>query len=129
TSESPASGRVVAELKISTTRSLLSMRPEMQAGGRSLEVKLLRPDGSRDVLLWVKDFRQDWQTPYVFSKPVTLPAGSILQAVAYFQPASGAHLPASGADLPASGADLSGPRSVPPFTIALIIYAEKYHCC
>ena len=80
-------------------------------GGRSLEIKLLRPDGSREVLLWVKDFRQDWQTPYVFSKPVTLPAGSILQAVAHFQPAS--------------GADLSGPRSVPPFTIALNHYATK----
>ncbi len=111
TAGTPTSGPVVAELRIPETRSLLSMRPEMQAGGRSLEIKLLRPDGSREVLLWVKQFRQDWQTPYVFRTPVTLPAGSILQAVAYFQPAS--------------GADLSGPRSVPPFTIALNHYATK----
>jgi hypothetical protein len=79
--------RVAAELKIPTSRALLSIRPEMQQGGRSLELKLVRPDGSREVLLWVKNFRQDWQTPYVFRKPVALPAGSVLQATAYFDAA------------------------------------------
>jgi len=68
----------------------------------------MRPDGSRDVLLWVKDAHQLWPTPYVFRKPVPLPAGSILQAVAYVEPAS--------------GADVSGPRSL---TITLNHYAAK----
>jgi hypothetical protein len=77
-------GRVAAELRIATSRALVSIRPEMQQGGRSLEIKLVRPDGSREVLLWVKNFRQDWQTPYVFRKPVALPEGSLLQATAYF---------------------------------------------
>jgi hypothetical protein len=58
----------------------------MQQGARSLELKLVRPDGSREVLLWVKNFRQDWQTPYVFRQPVMLPAGSVLKATAYFDP-------------------------------------------
>jgi hypothetical protein len=31
----------------------------------------------------VKDAHQLWPTPYVFKKPVILPAGSVLQAVAY----------------------------------------------
>ena len=66
------------------SRALLSIRPEMQQGARSLEIKLVRPDGSREVLLWVKNFRQDWQTPYVFRQPVVLPAGSVLKATAYF---------------------------------------------
>jgi len=106
TAGTPTSGPVVAELRIPETRSLLSMRPEMQAGGRSLEIKLLRPDGSREVLLWVKQFRQDWQTPYVFAKPITLPAGSLLHATAYF--------------------DTTPARSgVPPFTVALNHYANK----
>ena len=100
------SRRVVAELRIPDARSLLSMRPEMQTGGRSLEIKLLRPDGSRDVLLWVKNFRQEWQTPYVFRKPITLPAGSVVQATAYFD------------DPPA----VSG---VAPFTVALNHYAPQ----
>jgi hypothetical protein len=79
--------RVAAELKIPASRALVSIRPEMQQGGRSLELKLVRPDGSREVLLWVKNFRQDWQTPYVFRQPVALPAGSLLQATAYFDAA------------------------------------------
>lgn len=80
-------GRVAAELRIPARRALVSLRPEMQQGGRSLELALVRPDGSREVLLWVKNFRQDWQTPYVFRNPVTLPAGSLLQATAYFDAA------------------------------------------
>ena len=105
TSGPRASGRLVSELKISSPRSLLSMRPEMQTGGRSLEIKLLRPDGSREVLLWVKDFRQDWQTPYEFRKPVTLPAGAVVQATVYF--------------------DQAPPSGAAPFTIALNHYASK----
>ena len=46
--------RVTAELRVPTSRSLVSMRPEMPPGGRSLEVRLVRPDGSREVLLLVR---------------------------------------------------------------------------
>jgi len=99
-------GRVVAELKIAQPQTLLSLRPELRPGGRSLEIKLLHPDGSSDVVLWVKDFRQDWQTPYVFAKPVALPAGSVVQAIAYFDAS------------PSSS-------TAPPFTIALNHYAAK----
>ena len=83
-------GRVAAELTIPASRALVSIRPVMQQGARSLELKLVRPDGSREVLLWVKNFRQDWQTPYVFRQPVALPAGSLIQATAYFDVAPGA---------------------------------------
>jgi hypothetical protein len=100
----PGTGaRVTAELKMSTGRALVSMRPEMQPGGRSLELKLVRPDGSREVLLWVKNFRQEWQTPYVFRQPVALPAGSLLQATAYFDSSPGA-------------------SAIAPFTVALNHY-------
>jgi hypothetical protein len=101
-----ASGRVVAELKFAEARALLSMRPELRPGARSLEVKLLRPDGSSDVLLWVKDVRQDWATPYVFAKPVMLAAGSVVQAIAYVDGSPSA-------------------STAPPFTIALNHYAAK----
>ena len=75
--------RFVAEFKATDARALVSMRPELPAGTRSFEIKLMRADGSREVLLWVKDAHQLWPTPYVFGKPVVLPAGSLLQAVAY----------------------------------------------
>ena len=85
-SDTHASGRLVSELKFPTAQALVSMRPDLRPGGRSLEVKLLRTDGSSEVLLWVKDFTQDWQTPYVFKKPFAVPAGSTLQAIAYGAP-------------------------------------------
>jgi hypothetical protein len=81
------SSRVVGELKMTNAAALVSLRPTMRPGARSLEVKLLRPDGSSGVLLWVKQFRQDWQTPYVFREPLAIPAGSTLRAVAYFDSA------------------------------------------
>jgi hypothetical protein len=104
-SRTPAAGRIVAAMKIAEARSLVSLKAVMQPGGRSIELKLLRPDGSRDVVLWIKQFRQDWQTPYVFTTPVTLAAGSTLQATAYF--------------------DAAPPASAAPFTIALNHYAKK----
>jgi len=111
--------RFVAEFKAADARALVSMRPELPAGTRSLEIKLMRPDGSREVLLWMKDAHQVWPTPYVFKKPVTLPAGSVLQAVAYAE--SGADPSRSGTDPSRGGADLSGPR----FTLTLNHYAAK----
>jgi hypothetical protein len=100
-----STGRIVADMKVATARALVSIRPEMQKGARSLELTLVRPDDSRQVLLWVKTFRQDWQTPYVFREPVQLPAGSVLQATAYFDAA------------PASPS--------PPFRVALNHYPAR----
>ena len=97
--------RFVAEFKATDAQALVSMRPEVAAGARSFEIKLIRPDGSRDVLLWVKDARQLWPTPYVFKKPVPLPAGSALQAVAYY-------------DRPPAG-------DAAPFSITFNHFAEK----
>jgi len=98
--------RLVAEFKAADARALVTMRPELPSGVRSLEIKLIRPDGSRDVLLWVKDAHQLWPTPYVFKKPVSLPAGSVLQAVAYI-------------DRPPDAANS------PPFSLTFNHFAEK----
>ena len=75
-------GRFVAEFKATNPRALVSIRPDLGTA-RSLEIRALHPDGSRDVLLWVKDATHGWPTPYVFAKPVTLTTGSLLQAIAY----------------------------------------------
>lgn len=76
--------RLTANVVLPSDTSIVEMRPDMGPGGRSIEVKAKRPDGSSQVLLWIKDFRQEWQTSYAFQRPVTLPKGSIVQAIAYF---------------------------------------------
>jgi hypothetical protein len=81
--------RMTATSVLSKDTSIFELRPELGPGGRSIEVKAKRPDGSSQVLLWIKKFRQEWQTSYVFDKPVTLPKGSVVQATAYFDSTPG----------------------------------------
>jgi len=83
-SASAGARRVHAELDVPAETRVLSLRPELSPGGRSLEVRARRPDGSVEVLLWIRDFRHDWQTPYVMRQPVLLPPGSRLRATGSF---------------------------------------------
>jgi hypothetical protein len=80
--------RLRGRLTLPRATTLFALRPEMQPGGTSYEVTALRPDGSREVLLRVKRFRFEWQTPFVFREPVSLPAGSILEATAEYEAAA-----------------------------------------
>lgn len=84
----PLPPRLTAMFVVPGDLSIVEMRPEMGPGGRSIEVKAKRPDGSSQVLLWIRRFRQEWQTSYVFRQPLTLPKGSIVSAIAYFDAAA-----------------------------------------
>jgi hypothetical protein len=81
-------GRMRSELSLTADQALVGARVEMSAGAKSLELKAMRPDGSVEPLLWIKEFRPDWQSPYVFRAPVPLPRGSVIVATAFFDPAS-----------------------------------------
>jgi len=81
--------RLTARVVVPRDISIFEIRPDMGPGGRSIEVKAKRPDGSSQILLWIKTFRQDWQTSYVLPQPLTLPKGSIVSATAYFDLAPG----------------------------------------
>ncbi len=76
--------RVTATRVLPRELTLFELRPQMGPGARSLEVKVTRPDGSSQVLLWIRAFREEWPTSYVLARPLTLPKGSIVSAVAYF---------------------------------------------
>jgi hypothetical protein len=81
-------GRVRSVLSLTADQALVGARVEMSTGAKSLELKALRPDGSVEPLLWIKEFRPDWQAPYVFRVPVPLPRGSVIVATAFFDPGS-----------------------------------------
>jgi hypothetical protein len=67
--------------RVPADANLLSLRVDARPGTRSLELRARRPDGSITPLLRMKDIRADWQTPFVFARPVRLAAGSVLQAI------------------------------------------------
>ena len=79
-------GRVHVEQALGGATTLLGLRIEMSEGAKSVELKAMRPDGSFESLLWIRDYRQDWQTPFVLRSPVSLPRGAVLSASAYFDP-------------------------------------------
>ena len=81
-------GRLRTTMKLGADQTLIGLRADMSAGGKSLELKAMRPDGSVEPLLWIREFRQDWQTPYVLRSPVRLPRGSTLMATAFFDAAA-----------------------------------------
>jgi hypothetical protein len=62
---------------------LLSFFPHMHLRGKKFEYRLVRADGSRETLLRVNyDFY--WQLSYRLAEPRLLPAGTTLEAVAWY---------------------------------------------
>jgi hypothetical protein len=86
--------RLTSSQTVAADTTLFALRPDLGAGARSIEVKAKHADGSVQVLLWIREFENDWQSPFVLKTPIRLPKGSVLQATAYFDaPAAGAPAP------------------------------------
>ncbi|HUA02163.1 MAG TPA: cytochrome c [Candidatus Aquilonibacter sp.] len=62
---------------------LLSFFPHMHLRGKRFEYNILRPDGSTEPLLRV-DYDFYWQLSYRLPQPMPLKAGTVLQAVAWY---------------------------------------------
>ena len=84
--------RTETVLKTATTASALW--PRLGAGAKSVEVTAIKPDGVVEPLLWLKNYRPDWPSSYVFREPVTLPAGTRVIVTAYYDNSTGAVLQA-----------------------------------
>jgi hypothetical protein len=68
---------------LTTPAEAVAVRPLLYPFGKSIEVAAHRPDGTVEVLIWVRDYRYAWQPSYVFKKPVTLPRGTRIEVTAY----------------------------------------------
>ena len=79
-----ASERVRTEFTIKSTTHAAALWPRLGVGATSVEVTAMRPDGVVEPLLWLKDYRADWPSSYVFRQPVALPAGTRLAVTAYY---------------------------------------------
>lgn len=79
-----AGERVRTELTLKSATAAAALWPSLGAGATSVEVTAIRPDGVVETLLWLKDYRADWPSSYVFKEPVTLPAGTRLMVTAYY---------------------------------------------
>lgn len=87
--------RVRAVTKLTRQTSLVALRPEVNAGAKSIEVSARKPDGGTEVLLLAREPSLEWPTPFVFQAPVTLPAGTELSVVVYYATSGGVRMTVS----------------------------------
>ena len=63
---------------------ITALFPHTHLRGKSWEYRLLYPDGRAQVVLPVPTYDFNWQTYYIFEKPLAAPKGSRLEAVAHY---------------------------------------------
>ncbi len=75
--------RVEVHGSLPNDATLLSFFPHMHLRGKRFEYNILRPDKSTEALLRV-NYNFYWQLSYRLAEPRPLPAGTVLQAVAWY---------------------------------------------
>ena len=76
--------RIRIETTMTAAAAASAVWPTLGAGARSLEITVIRPDGSVEPLLWLKNYRADWPSAYIFRDPVTLSSGTRVVVTAYY---------------------------------------------
>jgi hypothetical protein len=69
-----------ASLTLAAPAEFTSLSPVKLAAGESLEVTAYEPDGAVERLIWIRDWRPQWQRVYYFRHPVRLPKGTRIAA-------------------------------------------------
>ena len=62
----------------------LAVSPHMHLLGHDMHMSVRLPSGRTQNLIEIADWDPSWQSAYYFQKPITLPAGSIVNVVAHF---------------------------------------------
>ena len=62
----------------------VAIRPFGHALLTSFQASAFLPDGSEQVLVWVRGNKYDWQQSYYFKSPVALPKGTRIEVTAHF---------------------------------------------
>ena len=63
---------------------ITALFPHTHLRGKSWEYRLIYPDGRSEVVLTVPHYDFNWQTYYIYSKPLAVPKGSRLECTAHY---------------------------------------------
>ena len=63
---------------------ITALFPHTHLRGKSWEYRLIYPDGRSEVVLSVPRYDFNWQTYYIYAKPLAVPKGSRLEATAHY---------------------------------------------
>jgi hypothetical protein len=75
---------VIAAYQFATEARIHGLRPHMHLRAQLGTASLVRPDGSRNVLLHIPKWDDGWQNYYVLSRPERVPKGAILEYLASY---------------------------------------------
>ena len=75
---------VESAIQFSEDVHISALFPHTHLRGKSWEYRLVYPDGRSEVVLAVPKYDFNWQTYYVFTKPLAVPSGSRLEATAHY---------------------------------------------
>lgn len=76
--------RVRVDTRLAAPTTVLGLWPTPSDGARSIEISATSPEGVVTPLLWIKDYRPEWRSPYILSHPVALTRGTRLSMTTYF---------------------------------------------
>ncbi len=79
-----AGHRVRTEMTIGAPVSAVALWPDPGPGARSIEITATSPEGISTPLLWIKDYRPEWRSPYFLSAPIPLSRGARVAMITYF---------------------------------------------
>jgi hypothetical protein len=82
----PGAGNQEVDSAIQFTEDshITALFPHTHLRGKSWEYTLVYPDGRRQEVLSVPHYDFNWQTYYIFTKPLAVPKGSRIEAVAHY---------------------------------------------
>ena len=67
------------KLTLKTALTVAGIRPQGIPEGTSLKVVAERPDGTIEPLLWLYNYKPQFQHAYIYRKPISFPAGTKLE--------------------------------------------------
>jgi hypothetical protein len=76
--------RVDAELTLKEDMTIWSVLPHTHMRGKKWEVTAIYPDGRSEIILNVPKYDFNWQTDYVFKKPLQMPKGTKIHTAAWY---------------------------------------------
>ena len=76
--------KVVANITVPKESTVLAFFPHMHLRGKAFRYEAIMPDGITKTLLDIPRYDFNWQLSYRLAEPLTLPAGAILRATAWY---------------------------------------------
>jgi len=76
--------RVDSQIEFTEDSHIVALFPHTHLRGKSWEYRLTYPDGREEVVLSVPRYDFNWQTYYEYAKPIAVPKGSKLLAIAHY---------------------------------------------